>query len=71
MKRKLVMIFLFVFLLSVLLPAGVYAKEPFTSINVPKCETAPVIDGEISNGEYKLVASYDKDGDAWKRDTSG
>ncbi len=65
------MIFAFVFLLSVFVPTGVFAKEPFTSIDVPKCEKAPVIDGEIKDEEYKLVASYEEGEPAWKRDSSG
>ena len=65
------MIVTFAFLLSILVPTSVSAKEPFTSINVPKANTAPVIDGKVSDGEYKLVASYDKDDPAWNRDTFG
>ena len=57
MKRLFVMIVTFAFLLSILVPTSVSAKEPFTSINVPKANTAPVIDGKVSDGEYKLVAS--------------
>lgn len=51
--------------------AAVSAKEPFAKLDVPKCETAPVIDGVISDGEYKLVATYDATSSDWSRDTHG
>ena len=69
MKKILVLALALVMIFAI--TATVSAKEPIATINVPKCTTAPTIDGAIASGEYKLVASFDKNGAAWSRDTQG
>lgn len=69
MKKLVVLALALVMVFSI--TAAVSAKDPIATINVPKCTTAPVIDGVVSDEEYKLVASFDKNGSAWSRDTTG
>lgn len=68
MKRFLPVLLAVIMIFSI--TATVSAKDPFTKLNVPKCTTAPTIDGVISDGEYKLVATYDKTKPEWNRDSS-
>lgn len=69
MKKLVVLALALVMVFSI--TAAVSAKDPIATIDVPKCTTAPVIDGVISDEEYKHIASFDKNGSAWSRDTTG
>ncbi|HBL83665.1 MAG: hypothetical protein A2Y17_09005 [Clostridiales bacterium GWF2_38_85] len=68
--KKFLTIFVAILMVFAMLTTA-SAKDPFAAINVPQCTTAPVTDGTIGVGEYKLIASYDAGSALWSRDSLG